>query len=64
MLAERFADYAQSLPGTNWMKTLGPLAAVSLSVEQVLPLATRLPCIIAISGALAHEDTLARSQTH
>lgn len=56
VLAERFGDYAQSLPGTNWMKTLGPLAAVSLPVEQGLPLATRLPCIIAISGALSHED--------
>lgn len=57
VLAERFADYAQSLPGSNWMKTLGTLAAVPQPLDHVLPLAGRLPCIIAISGALTHEDT-------
>lgn len=56
VLAERLADYAQSLPGTNWMKTLGTLAAVPQPPEHVLPMANRLPCIIAISGALTHED--------
>lgn len=56
VLAERFADYAQSLPGSNWMKTLGTLAAVPQPLDHVLPLAGRLPCIIAISGALTHED--------
>lgn len=56
VLAERFADYAQSLPGSNWMKTLGTLAAVPQPPEHVLPLAGRLPCIIAISGALTRED--------
>ncbi len=56
VLAERFADYAQSLPGSNWMKTLGTLAAVPQPLDHVLPLAGRLPCIIAISGALTRED--------
>lgn len=55
-LAERFADYTQSLPGSNWMKMLGTLAAVPRPPEHVLPLASRLPCIIAISGPLTHED--------
>lgn len=56
VLAERFADYAQSLPGSNWTKMLGPLVAVPQPSELVLPLAGRLPCIIAISGALTDED--------
>ncbi len=56
VLAERLADYAQSLPGTNWMKTLGTLAAVPQPPENVLPLASLLPCIVAISGALTRED--------
>lgn len=56
VLADRLADYAQSLPGTNWMKTLGTLAAVPQPPEHVLTLASRLPCIIAISGAVTHED--------
>lgn len=56
VLAERFADYAQSLPDANWMKKLGRLAAVPQLPEHMLPLAGRLPCIIAISGALTNED--------
>lgn len=56
VLAERLADYAQSLPDANWMKALGRLAAVPQLLEHMLPLAGRLPCIIAISGALTHED--------
>ncbi|MEE4237147.1 MAG: hypothetical protein V2I51_10530 [Anderseniella sp.] len=56
VLGGRLADYAQSLPGTNWMKTLGTLAAVPQPPGLVLPLASRLPCIIAISGALTDED--------
>ncbi|MDP2252630.1 MAG: hypothetical protein Q8J60_00470, partial [Thiobacillus sp.] len=56
VLAERLADYAQSLPGTNWMKTLGTLTAVLQPLEHVPPLAGRLPCIIAISGALTNQD--------
>lgn len=55
-LAERLADYARSLPGTNWMKTLGTLAALRQPPENVLPLDSRLPCIVAISGALTRED--------
>ena len=62
VLAERLADYAQSLPGTNWMKTLGTLTAVLQPLEHVPPLAGRLPCIIAISGALTHEDILLAAQ--
>lgn len=62
VLAERFADYAQSLPGANWMKLLGPLAAVPQPSEHVLPLAGRLPCIIAISGAFTDEDTQLAAQ--
>lgn len=62
VLAERFADYAQSLPGNNWMKTLGTLAAVPQPRDHVLPLAGRLPCIIAISGSLTHEDTKLAAQ--
>lgn len=62
VLAERLADYAQSLPSTNWMKTLGTLAAVPQPPEHVLPLASRLPCIIAISGALTDEDTQLAAQ--
>lgn len=57
VLAERFADYAQSLPGANWTKMLGPLTAVPVPPEHVLPLAGRLPCIIAISGTLTDEET-------
>lgn len=56
VLAERFADYAQSLPGSNWTKTLGTLTAVSQPPEHLSRLARRLPCIIAISGALTDED--------
>ncbi|MDZ7584239.1 MAG: hypothetical protein U0938_05340 [Thiobacillus sp.] len=56
VLAERFADYAQSLPNSNWMKTLGTLAVVPQPLDNVLPLAGRLPCIIAISGALTNQD--------
>lgn len=56
VLAERLADYAQSLPGTNWMRNLGPLAAAPQPPNHVLSLASRLPCIIAISGALTDED--------
>lgn len=62
VLAERLADYAQSLPGTNWMKTLGTLTAVLQPLEHVPPLAGRLPCIIIISGALTHEDILLAAQ--
>ncbi|MDQ1314626.1 MAG: hypothetical protein QG662_735 [Pseudomonadota bacterium] len=56
VLAARLADYAQFLPGSNWMKTVGTLAAVPLPPEHVPRLAGRLPCIIAISGALTDED--------
>jgi len=56
VLAERLADYAQSLPGTNWMKKLGTLVSVPQPPEHVLLLASHLPCIIAISGALTDED--------
>lgn len=56
ILAERFADYAQSLPGTNWMKMLGTLKAIPQTTEQLLHQACHLPCIIAISGPLTHED--------
>lgn len=56
VLAERFADYAQSLPNSNWMKTLGTLAVVPQPLDNVLPLAGRLPCIIAISGVLTNQD--------
>lgn len=62
VLAERFADYAQSLPGANWMKMLGTLAAVPQPPEHLLSQAGRLPCIIAISGALTDEDTQLASQ--
>ena len=62
VLAERLADYARSLPGTNWMKTLGTLAALPQPPEHVLPLDSRLPCIVAISGALTHEDTQLAAQ--
>lgn len=56
ILAERLADYALSLPDANWMETLGRLVAVPQLPEHMLTLAGRLPCIIAISGALTHED--------
>ena len=55
VLTERFADYAQSLPETNWMQMLGKLTATPLSTEQLLQQAIHVPCIIAISGALTDE---------
>jgi hypothetical protein len=55
ILAERFADYALSLPATNWTKLLGTLTAIPLTTEQLLHQASHLPCIIAISGTLADE---------
>jgi len=62
VLAVRLADYAQSLPGTNWMKMLGTLAATPLTIEQLLHQASHVPCIIAISGTLTDEDTLLAKQ--
>ena len=56
VLTERFADYAQSLPATNWMQMLGTLTAIPQTTEQLLHQACLLPCIIAISGALTDED--------
>ena len=56
VLTERFADYAQSLPATNWMKMLGTLTAIPQTTEQLLHQASLVPCIIAISGALTDED--------
>ncbi|OYX30137.1 MAG: hypothetical protein B7Z03_07035 [Hydrogenophilales bacterium 32-62-9] len=58
VLTERFADYAQFLPATNWMKMLGTLTAIPQTTEQLLHQASLVPCIIAISGALTDEDTL------
>ena len=56
VLTERFADYAQSLPRTNWLKMLGTLTATPLTTEQLLYQASFVPCIIAISGPLTRED--------
>jgi hypothetical protein len=56
VLTERFADYAQFLPATNWMKMLGTLTAIPQTTEQILHQACLLPCIIVISGALTDED--------
>ena len=55
VLAERFSDYALSLPATNWTKLLGRLTATPLTTEQLLHQASHLPCITAISGTLADE---------
>jgi hypothetical protein len=62
ILAERFADYAQSLPATNWTKMLGTLTAIPQTNEQLLNQASLVPCIIAISGTLTDEDTLLAEQ--
>lgn len=56
VLTERFADYAQSLPATNWMQMLGTLTAIPQTSEQLLHQASLVPCIIAVSGTLTNED--------
>ena len=56
VLAERFADYAQSLPKSNWTKILGTLTAIPQTTKQLLHQASLVPCIIAISGALPDAD--------
>lgn len=55
-LTARLADYAQSLPHTNWMHKLGQLIAYPLALETLLSQASRVPCIIAVSGSLADEE--------
>jgi hypothetical protein len=62
VLTERLADYAQSLPETNWAKMLGTLTAIPQTAEQLLNQASLVPCIIAISGKLTDEDTLLAEQ--
>jgi hypothetical protein len=62
VLTERLADYAQSLPETNWTKMLGTLTAIPQTAEQLLNQASLVPCIIAISGKLTDEDTLLAEQ--
>jgi hypothetical protein len=62
VLTERLADYAQSLPETNWTKMLGTLTAIPQTTEQLLHQASLVPCIIAISGKLTDEDTLLAEQ--
>jgi hypothetical protein len=56
VLTERFADYAQSLPESNWTKMLGRLTAIPQTAEQLLHQASLVPCIIAISGALTDDE--------
>lgn len=56
VLAERLADYAQSLPASNWMKRLGSVAALPLTMDALIRHAARVPCIVAVSGALADEE--------
>jgi hypothetical protein len=62
VLTERFADYAQSLPVSNWTKMLGALTAIPQTTEQLLHQASLVPCIIAISGALTDEDNWLAAQ--
>jgi hypothetical protein len=56
VLAARLADYAQSLPESNWTKMLGTLTAIPQTAEQLLHQASLVPCIIAISGALTDDE--------
>lgn len=55
VLTERWSDYAQSLPESNWTGLLGKLVALPLTTETLLLHARRVPCVIAVSGTLADE---------
>lgn len=56
ILAERWADYAQTLPETNWTGLLGKLATLPLADEGLLAHARKLPCIVAITGPLSEAE--------
>lgn len=56
ILAERWSDYAQSLPVTNWTNLLGTLVAQPLTSEALQQHARNVPCIIALSGVLVNEE--------
>ena len=56
ILAERFSDYAESLPSTNWMQVLSPLTATPITPEELLNYASHVPCIVVISGVLTDEE--------
>lgn len=55
-LAERWSDYAMTLPETNWTGLLGKLAIVPLADEELMAHARKLPCIVAISGPLSKAE--------
>lgn len=57
ILAERWADYALTLPEANWTGLMGKLAIVPLADEEVLAHARTLPCIVAISGPISEAET-------
>ena len=56
VLADRFSDFVLSLPESNWTQQIGRLAVQPLNKEALTSYSRRIPCIIAISGALTDKD--------
>lgn len=62
VLADRFRDFVLSLPESNWTQQIGRLAVQPLNREALISHSRRIPSVIAISGALTHEDIRVAAQ--